>query len=66
EGIALRALGRHDAALAAFAEAAVWDPNDPAPRAEAADLLTQMGRTEEASAGRSEAAALLARNAAYR
>ena len=66
EGLALRALGRHDAALAAFAEAAGCDPNDPVPRAAAAELLAQIGRTEEASARGSEADALLARNAARR
>jgi Flp pilus assembly protein TadD len=65
EGIALHALGRHKEALANFIEAAACDPNDPAPRAAAAELLAQLGRDDEAAARRKEAGDLAARNAAY-
>ena len=65
EGMALHALGRDADALACFAEAAVCDPNDPAPRAAAADLLAKLGRAAEAAVKRKEADALAARNAAY-
>jgi tetratricopeptide (TPR) repeat protein len=65
EGIALQALGRNEEALASFAEAASCDPNDPMPRAAAAELLAKLGRDAEAAAKRKEADALAARNAAY-
>lgn len=65
EGIALRALGHHEEALARFANAALCDPNDPVPRAAAAELLASLGRDEEAAAKAREAQCLAARNAAY-
>jgi tetratricopeptide (TPR) repeat protein len=65
EGIALQALGRHQEALASFAQSATCDPNDPAPRAAAAELLARLGRDDEAAARQKEASDLAARNAAY-
>jgi tetratricopeptide (TPR) repeat protein len=65
EGMALQALGRHQEALASFAEAAACDANDPVPRAAAAELLARLGRDDEAAVTRKQARDLEARNAAY-